>query len=81
MPAGGKALEARSGQTQVRWREGVRRADRAHHWNVVVPGCEEMGGGGFHALGLCPRHPKQQTQPFFFIQAIDDIGLTIRSIH
>ena len=38
-------------------------------------------GGEFHALGLCPRHPKQQTQPFFFVQAIDDIGLTIQSIH
>ena len=78
---GGKALEAGSGRTQVRRREGVRRADRAHHWSVVVPGCEEMGGGEFHALGLCPRHPKQQTQPFFFVQAIDDIGLTIQSIH
>ena len=65
-----------------RRREGVRRADRAHHWSVVVPGCEEMGGRGIS----CPRPlpPSPQTNKHshsFFVQAIDDIGLTIQSIH
>ena len=46
LTAGGKALEARSRQTRVWRRKGVCRADRAHHWSVVVPGCEEMGGEG-----------------------------------
>ena len=88
LTAGGKALKARSGQTQVWRREGVPQADWAHHWSVVVPGCEEMGRGGISCPGPLPPSPqttKHIAINFWilptFIKAIDENELANRSIH
>ena len=67
LTVGGKALEARSGRTQVRRREGVRRADRAHHWSVVVPGCEEMGGRGISCPRPLPPSPQTTNTAILFL--------------
>ena len=84
---GGKALKARSGQTQVWRREGVPQADWAHHWSVVVPGCEEMGRGGISCPGPLPPSPQTTKNiPIVFwilptfIKAIDENDLANRSI-